>query len=172
MIHKRSANMNIKKAITEQLSEIVEHFAAENQNVCYYAMAVEINNAEAEAYVSFNTNFDFYRRMMQLDIDATQCSLKELERLKFTTKHWNYQSVGMISLIDPEILDFYYGTRPESLVKFIMKHIYEMMDNGAFDALPKSDDFKIYCAAYDENVEKGLRRIRKAERMRARELES
>lgn len=156
VVSKRTVNTNIRNNLLDYTKEVVALFLEDHRSLRFYAFALDVNTETGEVDLSMNTDFDFYRKLRYFEVNDPKancdCDLWKMN-MRFDTLNWNYQGIGSIEPVEPDLYNHYYANDPDGYLEVIEGVVREFKKTPVFKKIPKTDPFNLLVRIDHESLE-------------------
>lgn len=134
-VSKRTVDTNYRASFYDDLCNSFKTFLRDEKGVTFYALMCDICVETGEVVVSMNTEFDYHRRLRQIESD----------KIRFDSNFWNYQAIVQCKPVELKLIQKYYGNDDEGLLQLVTQTVKEFTKTKTFESIRKSPDFKCLC---------------------------
>lgn len=135
MLSKRSVVTNLKNSLQSFLKEEMTEFKGLYPQISFSNLAFCYDASECVFSFSCNTAFDRNKAVLiYKTVDA--------DFVRKNPKHWRYQDVALLDLIDEEHFNAYFGENVDDFYNIIVSELVRFMNSHVFKSLRKEPEFK------------------------------
>lgn len=134
MLSKRSVVTNLKKNIEVFMKEELAQFNTLYDNIEYTKIAFCFDQVHGSFSFSINTRFDENKAVLIY-------SGTDSDFVISNPKHWRYQDIGIIDLIETEHFEAYFGQNVDELYDIMTIELKKFMNSHVYKGLKRSKDF-------------------------------
>lgn len=136
MLSKRSVVSNLRKRTESFLKDEVAIFNDSYEGIEFSNIAFSYHPADFQFSFSLNTAFDQNKAVLIFkNIDS--------DIVRSNPKHWRYQDVAFLDLIDPEHFDAYYKDNIDDFYNLLVSELVKFMNTHIYRSIKKAKDCKI-----------------------------
>ena len=156
----------LKQAVVDFAVRGVEQFLQEHPGLEFYAFAFDCNAEYGEVNLCLNTEADFEETLRKLQASAKSESYStgdyqsagEIRGVRYNTGNWEYQCFDTMYAF-PDQQGELSRKMAKRMLTLFQEALRDFTRTEAYQKIPKTPGFLVYCIDHDEDVDDALRRV-------------